>query len=167
MDGNVTMNKNAGFTILEIVTVLIVIGIISAFAIGRGMTTNADLKVQLEVLKTQLRHAQARAMNSDIHWGIQTDATGDSYWLFSWNGSSLTKYKLPGEKSDTVNLSASGMSMTAGTYTYDSRGIPYVTGAAGTPPGTNLISAGSQTIVLSKGADSYSLTVTRNTGFVP
>jgi prepilin-type N-terminal cleavage/methylation domain-containing protein len=160
------MKKNAGFTIIEIVVVLIVMSIVVAFAIGRGRITNADLKVQTEVLKSRLRHAQARAMNDNMPWGIQTNSSGGSYWLFRYDTDSatLTTIKLPGVNSNTVDLAAEGMNMTAGTYSFDDRGIPYYATYSGTPPGAQI--SESRSITLSKGSDNYSIIITRNTGFI-
>ncbi len=53
------IKSDSGFTILEILVVLIVLSIIMVFAIGRGRVTSTDVKVQTEVLKSQLRHAHA------------------------------------------------------------------------------------------------------------
>ena len=160
------MKKNAGFTIIEIVVVLIVLSIVVAFAIGRDRVTNADLKVQTEVLKSRLRHAQAWAMNDNVPWGIQTNSTGGSYWLFRYDTDSatLTTIRLPGENANTVDLAAEEMSMTAGTYSFDDRGIPYYTSYSGTPPGAPITE--NRTVSLSKGLDNYSITITKNTGFI-
>jgi prepilin-type N-terminal cleavage/methylation domain-containing protein len=160
------MKKNAGFTIIEIVVVLIVLSIIVAFAIGRGRVTSADLKVQTEVLKSRLRHAQARAMNDNMPWGIRTDSNGGSYWLFRYDTDSatLTTIKLPGEDANTVDLAAEGMSMTAGAYSFNDRGIPYYTSYSGTPPGAPI--SENRSITISKGSDNYSITITKNTGFI-
>ena len=160
------MKNNAGFTIIEIVVVLIVMSIVVAFAIGRGRVTSVDLKVQTEVLKSQLRHAQARAMNDNMPWGIRTDSTGGSYWLFRYDTDSatLTTVRLPGENANSVDLAAEGMSMTAGTYSFDDRGIPYYTLFSGTPPGAQITA--DRSITISKGSDTYSMTVTKNTGFI-
>ncbi len=160
------MKTNAGFTIIEIVVVLIVLSIIVAFAIGRGRVTNADLKVQTEVLKSQLRHAQARAMNDNMPWGIQTDGSGGNYWLFRYDTDSatLTTIKLPGENANTVDLAAEEMSMTAGTYSFNDRGIPYYANYSGTPPGAPI--SENRSITISKGSDTYSITITKNTGFI-
>lgn len=161
-----TIKSNAGFTIIEIVVVLIVMSIIAAFAIGRGRVTSADLKVQTEVLKSRLRHAQARAMNDNLPWGIQTDSTGGSYWLFRYDTdtNTLTTIKLPGENANTVDLAAEGMRMTTGTYSFDDRGIPHYALYSGTPPGAPITE--DRSIALSKGSDNYTVTITKNTGFI-
>jgi prepilin-type N-terminal cleavage/methylation domain-containing protein len=160
------MKKNAGFTIIEIVVVLIVMSIVVAFAIGHDRITNADLKVQTEVLKSRLRHAQARAMNDNMPWGIQTNSGGGSYWLFRYDTDSatLTTIKLPGENANTVDLATEGISMTAGTYSFDDRGIPYYANYSGTPPGAQITE--NRSITLSKGSDNYLIIITKNTGFI-
>jgi prepilin-type N-terminal cleavage/methylation domain-containing protein len=160
------MKKNAGFTIIEIVVVLIVMSIVVVFAIGRGRITSADLKVQTEVLKSRLRHAQARAMNDNVPWGIRTDSTGGSYWLFRYDTESatFTTIRLPGENANTVELAAEGLSMTAGTYSFDDRGIPYYALYSGTPPGGKLTE--NRNVILTEGPNNYTITITKNTGFI-
>jgi MSHA pilin protein MshC len=159
--------RDAGFTIIEIIAILIIMGIVSAYAVGRAVFTERELQVQTEVLKTHLRHAQSRAMSSNLFWGIQTDTGGDTYSLFRLNSDdTLTLIKLPGEDTTTVDLSAKGLSMTAGTYSFDSRGVPYLAGAADTPPGA-LQGTSDVSITLSSGAETTSVTITKNTGFIP
>lgn len=138
------------------------------FAIGRGRVTGVDAKVQTEVLKTQLRHAQARAMNDINPWGIQTDNTGGtSYWLFRFDGS-FNQVRLPNENSLTVNLAAEGMSMTPGIYSFDTRGVPhYEADPTASEPSTAPLMSSDQQITVSDGTDSYIIRITRNTGFIP
>jgi len=161
------IDKNAGFTIMEIVAVLIVMGIVVAFAIGRGMSPGNEAAVQSEVLKTHLRHAQVRALNSNIHWGIRTDAAGNSYWMFSFDGTIPTQVRLPGENADDVDLSARGLTLSPGTYTFDSRGIPYFTDPSGTPGQAGTELGANQSLTITKGAETSSITITKNTGFIP
>jgi len=166
------IKSKSGFTIFEILVVLIVMSIITVFAIGRGRVTSADVKVQTEVLKSQLRHAQARAINDNVPWGIQTDSTGGSYWLFRYNGG-FNQIRLPGENSLTVNLVAKGLSMTPGIYSFDSysnnsRGSPhYEADTSAAEPSTAALPSPGQQITVSDGTDSYIILVTRNTGFIP
>ena len=161
------IKSESGFTILEILVVLIVMSIITVFAIGRGRVTGADVKVQTEVLKSQLRHAQARAMNDNSPWGIQTDNTGGtSYWLFRFDGS-FNKFRLPDEDALTVNLAAEGISMTPGIYSFDPRGIPhYEADPTATEPSTAALPSPGQQITVSDGTDSYIILITTNTGFI-
>ena len=77
---------------IEIVAVLIILGIIAAVAISRGLSVN-DVTAQSEVetLKGHLRFAQSRAMNelSPVKRGIQVN--GSSYTLVrNINGDNAT-----------------------------------------------------------------------------
>lgn len=163
-------HKESGFTIFEIIVVLIVMSIITAFAIGRGLDPGTELSVQTEVLKTHLRHAQSRALNSNIPWGIRTNSAGDQYWLFRFQNPTVTTVQLPGEESATVNLAPKGITVSVGTYSFDSRGVPYYTDETGQPAatGTSLGDLGAdQTITLLKSSVAEAITITKNTGFIP
>jgi prepilin-type N-terminal cleavage/methylation domain-containing protein len=159
--------SDAGFTILEILVVLIVLSIIMVFAIGRGRVTGADVKVHTEVLKTQLRHAQARAMNDINPWGIQTDSAGGSYWLFRYVGS-FNQVRLPNEDGLTVNLATEGISITPGIYSFDPRGVPhYEPDPTASEPSTTPLLSSELQITVSDDTDNYIIRITRNTGFIP
>jgi MSHA pilin protein MshC len=159
------LKNKSGFTIIEIITVLAVMGIIAAFVIGRTGSIRADLVVQAEILKTQLRYAQTQAINSTLNFGIESDATGSNYWLFKYDTSEappVVKIKLPGEKSDQVNLSGDGLSMTGNTIIcFDTRGIPYTDYTAST------VQASDRTLTISDSSSSMNITITKNTGFIP
>lgn len=124
------LSNSKGFTMIEIVAVLIILGIIAAVAISRGLSVN-DVTAQSEVetLKGHLRFAQSRAMNelSPVKWGIQ--ANGSSYTLVrNLNGDNTTfdsPSHLPGESSaiHTTTLSGAG----SGTVLFDDWGNPTVT----------------------------------------
>ena len=96
------ITANRGFTLIEIISVLLVIGILSAVAISRMVFSHQDVDntARVEKLKTQLRYAQSRAMNTDEIWGIEF--SGTSYHLFNGGNVSNTVH-LPGE--DSVNIS--------------------------------------------------------------
>lgn len=161
------IKSESGFTLFEILVVLIVMSIIMVFAIGRGRITSAGVKVQTEVFKSQLRHAQASAMNDNSPWGIQTDGAGNAYWLFRYDGN-FNQIRLPGENALTVNLAAAGLNMTPGIYSFDPDGIPHFeSDPTASEPSTAALSSPGQQITISDGTDSYIILVTRNTGFIP
>lgn len=114
------IRNTAGFTLIEIITVLIVISIVSAVIVNRLMDTSVELIAQTDVIKTHLRYAQSRAMSSNVIWGIRFN--GNTYWMFN-NGSINNKVFLPGEGSDTLNLPP-GKTATE-TVAFDSWGKPY------------------------------------------
>lgn len=150
------IKKNSGFTLLEVIAVLIIMGIITAFVIGRMSLTSTDVITRTEVIKSHLRYAQSRAMNSSMVWGINFN--NNSYWLFN-NGNTNNRITLPGEDSNTITMS-SGMSAGTGIVSFDSWGKPY------TDAGAQTLQASDRTITISKGGDSRSVIITKNTGFV-
>lgn len=141
-------NKN-GFTIIEIVAVLLVIGIISAIVISRtASSTNYSLDAEAQIIKSHLRYAQVRALSDDTTWGIAFN--GNSYTL-QRSGINTTIH-LPNNNSPIRNL-PSGISISpAGTITYNHLGSP---GSA------------SITLTLSANGQSQNIIITKNTGFIP
>ena len=165
--------KNSrGFTMIEIIAVLLVISIIGAAAMISGVysTSDYDLTSQTDILESQLRYAQARAMNSDVVWGIEFSST-TTYSLFKYDADSGKVFvDLPGENSSTVvfqddNGTPTGMTVTGGIIvSFDSWGRPYT----GEPAAQTLQSEddGWRTITLSYKGDTESIRVTNNTGFI-
>ncbi len=155
--------NNSGFTIIEIITVLIVMGIITAFAVGRVADNKPELIAQKEVLKVHLRYAQSRSMNSNDNYGIESN--GNTYWLFRI--SSANRVNFPGEQSDNIDLAALGLSLSIITdgniVCFNSKGVPYTnfdTNNAGNLQG------GDRTLTLSSVSDNESIIITQNTGFI-
>ena len=157
-----SIKNNSGFTIIEVVAVLIVMGIITAFAVGRVADNKPELIAQKEVLKVHLRYAQSRAMNSNDNYGIESN--GNTYWLF--RVSSVNRVNFPGEQLDHIDLAALGLSlaMTDGSIVcFNSKGVPYTdfdTDNAGN------LQAPDRTLTLSSGSDNESIIITKNTGFI-
>jgi len=160
------LKRNSGFTILEVVTVLAILGIISALAVSTISINIDDTKrdEQLNVLKAHLRYAQARAMNSDFNWGIKFDTTNDSqYWLFK-GSDQITKIRLPGEGKKVEaedklvimsNLTITSISTNDDFVAFNTPGNPV--DADGNLVNTDI------TIITSGEA----ITIKANTGFIP
>jgi MSHA pilin protein MshC len=154
--------KKGGFTMIEVIAVLIILGIVAAVAAVRmSGTSDYDLSSQVEVVKGHLRYAQTRAMNSNtVVWGIHfPDST--HYYLFQGAGST-TPVLLPGEENAAIDLAAknSGLTITNAPIrvTFNEFGSPCA--ASGTPPAPLTADV---TITTNHAA----ITVTRNTGFIP
>jgi len=155
-------NRDRGFTMLEVVIILIVMGIIGVIVISRLWGTDVNLIAQTEVVKSHLRYAQSRAMNTDVIWGI--NLTGSTYSLFK-NGSTANKVILPAEDSDTRSL-PSGITVETAIISFDSWGIPHTDAAA--TDGQELAAGDSEEeITISSGGDTKTITITPNTGFIP
>jgi len=112
--------ENAGFTLIELIAVLVVVSVLSIIIANRVMDTDSELIAQNDVIKTHLRYAQTRAMGSNVKWGI--DFKGSTYSLFK-NANTSDTVTLPGEDSKTLNL-PSGVSANV-TIFFDSWGKPY------------------------------------------
>jgi prepilin-type N-terminal cleavage/methylation domain-containing protein len=162
--GRKLTGPKAGFTILEVVAVLLIMGIISAVAISRMSDVDQiDLSSQVEVVKNHLRYAQSRAMSSGSEWGINfTSST--AYYLY--NGANPNaQVSLPGEDNPLVNLSAKNpnMSITGsipngaipGRIRFDGFGIPV---------DDNGVSLNSDITISTTGGN---IDIRKNTGFVP
>lgn len=150
--------EDRGFTLIEVLSALVVIGIISAIALSRIGNSSAEVNAAGEVVKSHLRYAQLRAMNSESVWGISCDGT--DYWLFM-DGNAANHAKLPGEDSDPVSLSDKNINMAAFTLSFDSWGRPYTNASA------TGASSGMAIAITSPGASSVGITVTQETGFIP
>lgn len=136
-----------GFTIIEIIASLVVIGIITAVTVSISSSMGSyRLTSEVEILKSHLRYAQSRAMSDTVSWGITFSA--NSYTLQK-NGITATS-NLPNENSATHNLQ-SGVTSSSANVSFDN---------FGNPGGVTI------TITLSAGSSSL-ITITGNTGFVP
>ena len=92
------MRRPSGFTMLEIIVVLLLMSILAATVIGRSITTsNLDLPSATDKIRNQIRFAQAQAMKrSDAVWGIQSDSANKKYWLFRASQSGTEEVPIPG-----------------------------------------------------------------------
>ena len=151
-----------GFTILEIIVVLVLMAIISAYAIGRSAGTQGmELAGQVDRISNHIRYAQAMALKqSDTVWGITCDA--NDYSLFQTDTATLVI--LPGETSNKISLSDLGVGMGAFDLFFDKIGKPYtayVDETSYTP-----VSAGNQLHINITGGGSITLTITPETGLI-
>jgi len=149
---------NRGFTFIEVLSALIIISIISAIALSRVGNSNVELIAASEVVKSHLRYAQLRAMNSEGVWGISCDGT--DYWLFM-DGNTNNHVILPGEESDPVALMDKKISTASFIVSFDSWGRPYNNASAAGA------SSGSTITITSPGVSSVGITITEETGCIP
>lgn len=149
------LRNRRGFTLIEIIAALVILAIVSAVVISRGMATD-EVKLQAEVdtLKGHLRYAQYLAMNVNegnvptvgtIKWGIRVDSS--SYTLIKdVNGAQMSPFNLPSESTATHSIAPVNATGT-GTVLFNEWGSP------DTP--IPAIALGGQPI-----------TITANTGFI-
>ena len=170
-------NKN-GFTLLEVLSVLVLMGILTAFAVSRSVNYDAEVYSGADALKSHLRYAQTLAMNSNPSAGISVwgiSGTSNSYWLFQGTNSADTNsyMRLPDDDkfidaNRTINLTTKKIKLTAAfTIYFDNRGIPYT---AYTNSTTNTPLSSSMTInvqPLTSASTNIAVTITPQTGYIP
>jgi prepilin-type N-terminal cleavage/methylation domain-containing protein len=159
-----------GFTLIEIVVVLILMSIIAATVLGRSITTEEiDLNAQTDRIANHIRYAQATAMKrTDTVWGIKSDATAKKYWLFSGTSPDTGEDPLPGISYEAgvyrVDLAELGVDLSEFTLIFDRIGKPYTIDASSTPPVVALENPLS--INITNNAGTRSLTVIPETGLI-
>jgi MSHA pilin protein MshC len=140
-----------GFTLIEAIAVLIILGIVAAVAASRAMTGDSDLVAQEDTVKTHLRFAQLKALADDTaaSWGISF--SGASYTL-NKNGSAAA-INLPGEDSGSHTFPTGVTASGAAAVNFDPWGSP----------GTSNV-----TVTLSQaGVPDRTITITAYTGHIP
>lgn len=171
--------NDKGFTLIEIISVIILIGILAVIAVSRTVNYDAEAYTGADALKSHLRYAQTLAMNTNPSagitaiWGIS--GTSNSYWLFEGTDPADTsRYsRLPEEDSfietsRILNLTRKRIKL-SGSFTvyFDNRGIPY---SSYTNETTNTPLASALTInvqPLNSTTPSIAVTITPLTGYVP
>ncbi|MFU8780664.1 MAG: Tfp pilus assembly protein FimT/FimU [Kiritimatiellia bacterium] len=139
----------AGFTILEVVAVLLLMGVLASVAIPRVMDAGYAVTAEAEVLRANLRFAQSVALAANTaQWSIHF--AGNTYTL-QRNGAT-SSVRFPGQSSATHVL-GNGVQVTGGTGTlvFNTFGAPALT----------------YVITLSNAARTESVVVTGFTGLVP
>lgn len=152
-----------GFTLVEIVVVLAVLGILAISVLNRFESKNLQALAEADALRAVLRYAQARAMADVYTWGVSFNST--SYSLFS-NNPSQTGHALPGQGSSTHTLTSGVTLSGTSPIIFDWRGQP-VTGYVTTAGGSATAATGYQNITVTESGGSAGITVTPYTGFVP
>ncbi len=159
--------NNHGFTFIEMIVVLVLMSIIAASVLVRGMDTDQiDLMAQVAKIRNHIRYAQAMAMKrSDKNWGIKCD--GNAYWFFEGTDpdDSANQLLLPGEKNSQILLADIDVTVAGFELYFDKYGRPYT---AYTDETSNTpVSAGNPlAITISAGSGSVTLSITPETGLI-
>jgi prepilin-type N-terminal cleavage/methylation domain-containing protein len=130
--------NNRGFTIVEIVVVMVLISIIAAAVFRRSITTDQmNFVSQYDKIQNQVRYPQSMAMKQGKEWGFACD--GGDYWIFTGTNKDTVsnQRRLPGQENIKISMADLGVTMTPAPFTviFNSYGIPYY------PDWTTLLSA--------------------------
>lgn len=154
--------NNRGFTLVEMVVVLVLISIIAAAAFQRSITTDQmNFVGQYDKIQNQVRYPQSMAMKRSEWWGINCDT--NNYWIFTGtNKSTVANHRqLPGQQSTIISLSELRINMGGFTVIFDKYGRPYSPDSA-----TPLASPGLTVSLDDGGTESRSFTIEPETGLV-
>jgi prepilin-type N-terminal cleavage/methylation domain-containing protein len=157
------VRRPSGFTIVEIIVVLLLMSILAATLLGRSvMTTDLDLNSATDKIRNQLRFAQAEAMKrSDTVWGVNSFES--EYWLF--RNTTANEVRIPGGDypgaGNRISEADLGKGVTLSDFTvfFDRIGKPYSPDAA-----TSISSQ--MSIIVSVPGDSRTITITPETGLI-
>lgn len=156
-----------GFTIIELIATLVLIGILTVVAVSRFINFGAEVVTGADTLKAHLRYAQTKAMNSDDDtvWGIRCE--GSSYWLFFKKGTNPDNIALLPEdekylNDNKINLTKKKISVTSFTVLFDNRGIPY-----SAYPGTQWPGEAIYVTPASGSGTTVTVNITPFTGYIP
>jgi len=144
-------HSEKGFTLIDAVAVLILLGILAAVAIPLGISAEeAKVQAEFSTLKGHLRYAQYLAMNdiSPIQWGLEIG--GSSYELVKYDNGAKTAHTrlLLGESSATHSFENGVTATGAASVLFDDWGSP-------------------GTADLSVALNGMTITIAANTGFIP
>ncbi|CAB1058092.1 hypothetical protein D1BOALGB6SA_2848 [Olavius sp. associated proteobacterium Delta 1] len=139
-----------GFTLIEIVVVMVLISIIAATVFTRSITTDdINLISQADKIQNHIRYAQSMAMKTNEVWGIFS--TGTAYFLFKGIApATFEKIQLPGEKNSMIVFAGSGVTLDMLPVYFDNFGKPYIKidpAELDNPVKTEAVSAGSPLII--------------------
>jgi prepilin-type N-terminal cleavage/methylation domain-containing protein len=154
--------KDKGFTMIEMIFVLIVLVIVAAVFMSRYLSTGTnELMIETDGLKTSLRYAQMKAMNDTLQ------PNSNPRWeLEIGNAMSYTLYRR-GDDGARVSVSLPGVVPASPTHVL-SGGVTVTSGVGlvitfndwGSPGTSNL------SITLTQDIQSGNISITKNTGFI-
>lgn len=161
-----TVNLNKGFTLVELIMVIVLVGVISVYAAPRlGSLTSYDLNQATNELIEVIRFSQETSMiRVDTNYQVVIGAA-DKYRVKAYSGSgpaSDITSPLTGSSSFIENSSDwSGITVSGLNLSFDTRGYPCATIA---PCTTHMTST--QSITLSTSSESRTIIIEPLTGFV-
>lgn len=161
MNGPLTARTARGFTMIELVVVIVVLGILATMAYQSGTSPlTSSRRAHANTLASHIRYAQSRSMKTGQTHGISCD--GAAYWLFVGDDATVPT-ALPGETAATVTLASRSITLTAFTVAFDMAGRPY----SDAPLTTELPASLTLTLAAADDAtESVSLTLYKETGFI-
>lgn len=162
------MQKMNGFTLIELVMIIVILGILALTAVPNATTTSSiKLQAACQKITSDLRYAQEMSMAQQVRFGISFDPATETYFAYRVNVG--TKAMDPQTRNDfDVSFTAlnefKGMDIASTNFSnkleFDSTGAPY------DGSGVILSSQGIITIQTTGGAYSRTVRIEAKTGKV-
>jgi len=157
---SIAARRRSGFTIIEIVAVLLLLGVLAAGAVSVLPRSDAGLITEADRLGTHLRYAQIRALADTYQWRLAfIDAQTYQLGPVVVPGAGFAPAIVPGTGATQRTLTAGVTTSPATVIRFDSWGRPL--SDAGIPLGAN------QTITLTEGGRNATITIRAGTGLIP
>jgi len=158
--------RGRGFTLRELIIVLVIVGIISAVALSRTGNDPVMLSTQVDQLAGDIRYVQALAMTQGQRY-IVSFPSAASYRFLDSAGNPVV-HPASGSNAAVVlgagaTLALAATAPVGNALGFDGRGIPY---SVTTPATFNGALTAAATVALTKGTATQSVTVTHLTGRV-
>ena len=80
------MQKKSGFTLIELVMIIVILGILALTAVPKATTTSSiRLQAACQKIASDLRYAQEMSMAQQVRFGISFDPVNESYFVYRVN----------------------------------------------------------------------------------
>lgn len=148
-----TKSDNRGFTLIEVIAVLIILGILVAIAVTRLGSNSSDLVPQADILKSHIRFAQLKALSDDMSasWGISFSS---NFYTLDKDGGAPS-INLPNENSRSHSFLPTSVTIKNVTPN-----VPVYFDSWGSPGAVDI------TITLTQGGYDKAFKVYANTGYI-
>lgn len=154
----------AGFTMIEVVVTLLILGLFAGFAASRFDTMEVNYHAEVQALQATLRFAQIMAMGDDELWNVNIN--GDAYELqrnCTAQPNDARLVRIPGHDSVTYDVPHGVSLFGSQNIVFNNRGQPCdCEGVALTADTTVVVQASA----LPSGSSVGSFVLTQNTGFI-
>lgn len=169
-----TYSNRSGFTLIEVIAILVIIGIITALAVTRFSSNQNNLVAVKDTLTSHLRLAQARAMSTSADnvstfsvWGLRF-ISATQYHLFYCAATSActpatNQVAFLGAGSTIIDLAPKGVQVTNGALilAFDRFGTPFTDAAL-----TTILAAQLTLTLLDNKGNTRTINITPQTGMI-
>jgi type II secretion system protein H len=151
------MDKKAGFTLIELIVVIVIMVALTAYAVTRWPGSNINLNAQAQQLAAMLRYTQSLAQSQGQRYRL--NLTSSSYNITTLLGIAVTD-PVTGAASTNVSsgITMAWTNLPNNLVAFDGNGSPYTNSLA-----TTLLTSAA-TIKLTQGGVTRTVSITPQTG---